>query len=46
MGGGDTQNIKGKLAHHFMTSYLVSISCLLEWVKTLREENNENVNTI
>ena len=32
-GGGGRVTVKGKLAHNFMTSYLVFISCLLDMVK-------------
>ena len=39
-------HVKGKLAHHFMTSYLVFLSCVLGVVKALVEDNNGNINII
>ena len=38
--------LRGNLAHNFMIFHLVFASCLLNVVKMLITENNENINII
>ena len=38
------QWVKGNLAHNFMVSYLVLISCLSDMVRTYLTEENANIN--
>ena len=39
-------NVKGKLAHNFMVSYLVLISCISDMVRTVITEKNAKIDVI